>query len=100
MDDKTKRGGLDRKLISLREDYEVRYWTQVLGVSQAELKGPEIFLGLVGVVGVVIEVRQQQPGAGGGRLLLRDVLQFFADQCGDSVNHALSSPTGGAFSRR
>lgn len=28
---------MDRKLISLREDYEVRYWTQALGVTRQEL---------------------------------------------------------------
>lgn len=29
---------MDRKLISLKQDYEVRYWTQALGVSKDELK--------------------------------------------------------------
>jgi hypothetical protein len=38
VDDKSNRGGMERKLISLRQDYEVRYWTQVLGVSHAELR--------------------------------------------------------------
>jgi len=28
---------MDRKLISLQEDYEVRYWTEALGVSKKEL---------------------------------------------------------------
>ena len=28
---------MDRKLISLREDYEVRYWTQAFGVTKKEL---------------------------------------------------------------
>jgi hypothetical protein len=36
-DDKTKRGGRDRDLIALKEDYEVRYWTQALGVTKSEL---------------------------------------------------------------
>jgi hypothetical protein len=37
-DDKTKRGPADRSKISLKEDYEVRYWTKALGVSKAELQ--------------------------------------------------------------
>ena len=35
-DDKTKQGN-DRKQISMSEDYEVRYWTDELGVSPDEL---------------------------------------------------------------
>jgi hypothetical protein len=35
---KTKRGSQDRSRISLSEDYEVRYWTQALSVSEEELK--------------------------------------------------------------
>jgi hypothetical protein len=38
-DDKTKRGmQQDRKLISLEQDYEVRYWTEALGVSRERLE--------------------------------------------------------------
>ena len=37
-DDKTNRGNPDRKLISLNEDYEVRYWTEALGVSEERLR--------------------------------------------------------------
>lgn len=37
-DDKSKRGGSDRKRISLDEDYEVQYWTNELGVSREELE--------------------------------------------------------------
>jgi hypothetical protein len=37
-DDKTKKGTPDRKLISLNEDYEVRYWTEALGVSETRLR--------------------------------------------------------------
>ena len=37
-DDKTKRGPQDRSRISLSEDYEVRYWTEALGVSREELE--------------------------------------------------------------
>jgi len=33
-DDKAERGPQDRSRINLSEDYEVRYWTQELGVSQ------------------------------------------------------------------
>ncbi len=28
---------MDRKLISLEQDYEVRYWTQAFGVTRKEL---------------------------------------------------------------
>jgi hypothetical protein len=37
-DDRWKRGGQDRSRISLSEDYDVRYWTQALGVSENELR--------------------------------------------------------------
>ncbi len=37
-DDKTKRGGQDRSRINLSEDYEVRYWTEALGVSRERLE--------------------------------------------------------------
>ncbi|RXT54368.1 DUF3606 domain-containing protein [Bosea sp. Tri-44] len=37
-DDKTERGPQDRSRINLSEKYEVRYWTQKLGVSKAELE--------------------------------------------------------------
>ena len=36
-DDKTKRGPADASRISLSEDYEVRYWTDALGVSKEQL---------------------------------------------------------------
>ena len=36
-DNKTIRGPKDRLLISLHEDYEVRYWTKALGVTKEEL---------------------------------------------------------------
>jgi hypothetical protein len=38
MTDNTKQTGLDRKLISLEEDYEVRDWTKSLGCTAAELR--------------------------------------------------------------
>ena len=37
-DDKTLKGGADRKRIDVNEDYECRYWTEKFGVSTAELK--------------------------------------------------------------
>jgi hypothetical protein len=37
-DDKSNRGTPDSKLISLREDYEVKYWTKELGVSKERLQ--------------------------------------------------------------
>lgn len=37
-DDKSKRGQQDRSRINLHEDYEVRYWTDKLGISKAELE--------------------------------------------------------------
>jgi hypothetical protein len=36
-DDKSKRGFADRSRISLDEDYEVRDWTEALGVTKEEL---------------------------------------------------------------
>ena len=38
MDDKTKTGTPDSKLINVNENYEVEYWTKELGVSKEELK--------------------------------------------------------------
>lgn len=37
-DDKNNRGPQDRSRISLSEDYEVRYWTDALGVTQDRLR--------------------------------------------------------------
>jgi hypothetical protein len=36
-DDKTKRTPQDAKLISLTEDYEVKYWTKKFGVTKERL---------------------------------------------------------------
>jgi hypothetical protein len=36
-DDKTRRAPLDAHRISLNEDYQVRYWTERLGVSKERL---------------------------------------------------------------
>lgn len=37
-DDKAKKGPKDANRINLSETYEVRYWTQELGVSEAMLR--------------------------------------------------------------
>ncbi len=37
-DDKSKRGGSDRKLIALSEPYEVRYWSKKFKIPPAKLK--------------------------------------------------------------
>lgn len=37
-DDKTNRGPQDCSRINLNEDYDVRYWTDKLGVSKSQLE--------------------------------------------------------------
>ena len=37
-DDPKNRGPQDRSRISLTEDYEIRYWIEALGVSEAKLR--------------------------------------------------------------
>ncbi|HMJ16266.1 MAG TPA: DUF3606 domain-containing protein [Polyangiaceae bacterium] len=37
-DDTTQRGQQDRSRINVNETHEVRYWTQALGVTEAELR--------------------------------------------------------------
>jgi len=37
-DDKNKKGAQDRSRINLNEDYEVRYWMDRFGVSEAQLR--------------------------------------------------------------
>jgi hypothetical protein len=37
-DDPTKRGPQDRSRINVNEPHEVRYWTQTLGVTEAQLR--------------------------------------------------------------
>ncbi len=37
-DDKSQTGGLDRDLISLKEDYEVRDWAAKFGVTEKALR--------------------------------------------------------------
>ena len=36
-DDTNKRGGQDRERISMSQPHEVRYWTEALGCSEAQL---------------------------------------------------------------
>jgi len=37
-DDKANRGPADAQRINVNEDYEVRYWTKALGVSEEKLR--------------------------------------------------------------
>jgi Protein of unknown function (DUF3606) len=37
-DDRTKKGVQDRTRINTSEDYELRYWSEKLGVTQDQLK--------------------------------------------------------------
>ena len=37
-DDTNNRGPQDRQRINVNEDYEVRWWTKELGVSEAQLR--------------------------------------------------------------
>jgi len=37
-DDKTNRGPADAQRINVNEDYEVRYWTKTLRVSEEKLR--------------------------------------------------------------
>ncbi|UPG87646.1 DUF3606 domain-containing protein [Luteibacter aegosomatis] len=37
-DSKSNRGAADRERINVNEDYEVRYWTQQLGISESRLR--------------------------------------------------------------
>lgn len=39
MSDNTTKTGLDRKLVSLEEDYEIRDWTKSFGCTEEELRG-------------------------------------------------------------
>ena len=46
-DDKAKRGPADPNRINMGEDYEIRYWTEKLGCTKAEL------VSAVGTVGPI-----------------------------------------------
>ncbi|QWT20747.1 DUF3606 domain-containing protein [Bacillus sp. NP157] len=37
-DDKNNRGPADAQRINVNEDYEVRYWTRELGISEEKLR--------------------------------------------------------------
>ena len=37
-DDKKNRGPADRARINVNEDYEVKYWTEALGVTEKQLQ--------------------------------------------------------------
>ena len=53
MDNKDKRGPADRAKINLSEEYEVRYWTEALGVNADRLRE------IVGRVGSSAEAVRQ-----------------------------------------
>ena len=38
MEDDPSKTALDRKMISLEQEHEVRYWTEVLGCTEEELR--------------------------------------------------------------
>lgn len=60
-DDKTKKG-VDRRFVSLTEDYEVRYWTQRFGVTREQLA--EAVQAVGNAVNAVEEyLRSRQPAA-------------------------------------
>jgi hypothetical protein len=62
-DDTTQRGPSDRSRINLTQEHEVRYWTQALGVSEAELSRA------VGAVGSSADkVREFLRAKGGSKL--------------------------------
>ncbi|MCU4180168.1 DUF3606 domain-containing protein [Bosea sp. BH3] len=64
-DDKSNRGPQDRSRISLGEDYEVRYWTDKLGISKSQLEQVVRKVGS-SASAVEEELRKQTLSAGGG----------------------------------
>ena len=48
-DDRSTRGGADRKRINMQEDYEVRYWTQKWKVSREQLAAAVRAVGVMAV---------------------------------------------------
>jgi hypothetical protein len=56
MDNKNNRGPQDRSRINLSEDYEVRYWTEALGVTADKQRE------IVGRVGSSAEAVREQLG--------------------------------------
>ena len=57
-DDTSQRGAQDRSRINMTQEHEVRYWTQALGVSEAELSRA------VGAVGSSADKVREFLGAG------------------------------------
>lgn len=62
-DDKTNRGAQDRSKINLREDYEVRYWTDKFGISKSQLEDAVRNVGS-SASAVETELRRQTLAAG------------------------------------
>ena len=60
-DDTSQRGPQDRSRINMTQEHEVRYWTQALGVSEAELSRA------VGAVGSSADKVRAFLGSAGGR---------------------------------
>lgn len=46
-DDPSIRGPADAARIDLEEEHELRYWTQVLGVSETKLRAAVMFAGVM-----------------------------------------------------
>jgi uncharacterized protein DUF3606 len=44
-DDKSNRGAADRTRINISEDYEVRYWSEELGCTEAALREAVLAVG-------------------------------------------------------
>ena len=59
-DDTENRGPADRSRISLEQGYEVRYWTQALGCTEAQLREA------VGAVGNSADAVRERLGNTGG----------------------------------
>jgi hypothetical protein len=58
-DDKSKVGSADRDRINVHEDYELRHWSQKLGVSKEEL---EAAVTAVGPMVKAVEAHLKQAG--------------------------------------
>ena len=61
-DGKTRRGEPDRSRTNLNEEYEVRYWTEKLSVTEEQLDSPAV-RGRLTLIARELEVR---PGGRGG----------------------------------
>ena len=69
-DDKNNTGSPDRDRINLEEDYEIRYWTQALGVSEEQQRQGEDRLR--------IDDQHDRRGAGYGQRSLDEAERGFA----------------------